>query len=323
MWFAHGSNQKDVRVFITGGAGYIGAGLVDQLVSRPEINKVIVYDNLSRDNYSFFLGGVLKNAHKLRFVEGDILDSRKLRKHLTGVDVVIHLAAKVTTPFANIDSHFYEQVNHWGTAELVYALEESKVKRMIYLSTTSVYGRSKELATEEKVPNPRTFYGISKLRAEEHVKRLFDKMQTYIIRCGNVYGYNKTVRFDSVINRFVFNANYQRRISINGNGTQARAFIHIDTISEILANLISTQADPGIYNVATNNLRILELVDVLKGIFPDLEFMFVNQHLNLRGIRIQPNQAFISQLTAGQPTNLEQELKEFIEKLPFGARTDG
>ncbi|GJM28134.1 MAG: hypothetical protein DHS20C17_07690 [Cyclobacteriaceae bacterium] len=307
-----------MNVLITGGAGYIGTGLVSQLVSLPEIEKIVVYDNLSRENFSFFLGGGLKNGHKLDFIEGDILDSRKLRKHLKGMDAVIHLAARVTTPFANIDSHFFEQVNHWGTAELVYALEESEVKRMIYLSSTSVYGRSKELATEEKVPNPRTFYGISKLRGEEHVMRLFDKMQTFIIRCGNVYGYNKSVRFDSVINRFVFDANYKKRITINGNGTQARAFIHVDTISKILANLIKTEVNPGIYNVSTHNYQVLELVDVFKNIYPELEFMFVNQHLNLRGLRIQPNIRLMSNLGSEVAGDLEQELRSFFKELPFG-----
>jgi len=308
-----------MNVLITGGAGYIGTGLVDQLVSNTEIDKIVVYDNLSRENFSFFLGGGLQNAYKLSFVEGDILDSRKLRKHLVDMDVVIHLAARVTTPFANIDSHFFEQVNHWGTAELVYALEESDVKRMIYLSSTSIYGRSKELATEEKVPNPRTFYGISKLRGEEHVMRLFEKMQTYIIRCGNVYGYNKSVRFDSVINRFVFDANYKRRITINGNGTQSRAFIHVDAIGKVLSNLISAEVDPGIYNVATHNYQVLELVDVLKNIYPELEFMFVNQHLNLRGLKIQPNSKLMEKLGYTEPGNLEEELRRFIKELPFGS----
>ena len=311
-----------MKVLITGGAGYIGTGLVDQLVSGPDFDQIIIYDNLSRENYSFFLGQSLEYSHKLRFVEGDILDSRKLRKYLAGVDVVIHLAAKVTTPFANIDSHFYEQVNHWGTAELVYALEDSEVQRMIYLSSTSVYGRSKDLATEDKVPNPRTFYGISKLRGEEHVTRLFDKMQTYILRCGNVYGYNKSVRFDSVINRFIFDANYKERITINGNGTQARAFIHVDTLTNILAKLILRDIEPGIYNVATDNLQILELVDILKKIWPDLEFMFVNQHLNLRGIRIKPNQEFFEKLDIHQLPDLEEELRLFVKNLPFGSFSD-
>ena len=90
-----------MKVLITGGAGYIGTGLVDQLVSGPKIKKIVIYDNLSRENYSFFLGGALKNSEKLSFVEGDILDSRKLRKHLQGVDVVIHLE--------------YEEVPYYGT----------------------------------------------------------------------------------------------------------------------------------------------------------------------------------------------------------------
>jgi len=307
-----------MKVLITGGAGYLGTGLVDKLVSGPEIDSIIVYDNLSRENYSFFLGGTLENSNKLKFVEGDILDSRKLRKYLKGVDVVIHLAAKVITPFANIDSHFFEQVNHWGTAELVYALEESQVQRMIYLSSTSIYGRSNDNATEEKVPNPRTFYGISKLRGEEHVRRLFDKMETFIIRCGNVYGYNKSVRFDSVINRFIFDANYKQRITINGNGTQARAFIHVDTATEVLANLISCKVEPGIYNVVTRNLQILELVDEFKAIFPSLEFMFVNQHLNLRGIKVQPNEDLFSKLKISKPGDLNVELTSFLKNLPFG-----
>ena len=234
------------------------------------------------------------------------------------MDVVIHLAAKVTTPFANIDSHFFEQVNHWGTAELVYALEESDVQRVIYLSSTSIYGRSNDFATEEKVPNPRTFYGISKLRGEEHVMRLFDKMETFIIRCGNVYGYNKSVRFDSVINRFIFDANYKHRITINGNGTQARAFIHVDTATEVLAKLISQKVDPGIYNVVTRNLQILELVDQLKAIFPGLEFMFVNQHLNLRGIKVQANEDLFAKLKINKPGDLKMELISFLENLPFG-----
>lgn len=307
-----------MKVLITGGAGYIGTGLVNCLVNRPHIDEIIIYDNLSRNNFNFFIGRGMNHPHKVHFVDGDILDSRKLRKYLHGVETVFHLAAKVTTPFANVDSHFFEQVNHWGTAELVYALEDSTVKRLIFLSSTSVYGRSKELADEQKVPNPRTFYGISKLRAEEHVQRLFDKMGTYILRCGNVYGYNKSVRFDSVINRFVFDANYKGRISINGNGTQARAFIHVNTITELLANMANAGIKPGIYNAVSRNLIVLDLVDVLKEIYPDLEFMFINQHLNLRGIRVKPNLDFFKALDIGKEGDLHQELKEFANQLPFG-----
>src|SRR5690606_282429 len=144
-------------------------------------------------------------------------------------DVVYHLAAKVNTPYVNSDGHSYEQVNHWGTAELVYAVEESDVQKFIYASSASVYGSSSKVRNEAHPPNPRTIYAISKFRGEEQVARLMDTRETYILRCGNVYGYNKSVRFEMVINQFMFNANYNRRISIHGTGKQQRAFVNINT----------------------------------------------------------------------------------------------
>src|SRR5688572_26496380 len=111
-----------MKVLVTGGAGYIGTELISLLIAQENVTEVIVYDNLSRLNFNIFLGLKLKNHSKLSFQKGELLDSRGLRKALKGVDVVYHLAAKVTTPFANTDAHTYEQVNHWGTAELVYAV---------------------------------------------------------------------------------------------------------------------------------------------------------------------------------------------------------
>src|SRR5574339_285303 len=110
-----------MKVLVTGGAGYIGTELVHLLLANPEDEQIIIYDNLSRPNYNAFLGTRLANPAKVSFVKGELLDSRALRKVLKGVDAVYHLAAKVSTPFATAEAHSYEQVNHWGTAELVYA----------------------------------------------------------------------------------------------------------------------------------------------------------------------------------------------------------
>src|ERR1041385_2646044 len=184
-----------MNVLITGGAGYIGTELVYKLGEIPEVSSVTVYDNLSRGNYNLFIGHK-PAAQKVKFIPGEILDSRKLRNVLKNIDAVFHLAAKVTTPFSNVDGHIYEQTNHWGTAELTYALEESDVKKLIFLSSTGVYGNTKEPATEETMPQPDSFYSVSKLRAERHVRRLAEKMNTIIVRLANVYGYSKSMRFD-------------------------------------------------------------------------------------------------------------------------------
>ena len=306
-----------MNVLVTGGAGYIGTELVNLLVSNPSVDKVIVYDNLSRMNYNLFLGLKLQRHPKLSFVKGELLDSRSLRKVLKGIDVVYHLAAKVTTPFDSSDSHVYEQVNHWGTAELVYAVEESNVKRFIYTSSSGVYGSSSGAVDENTIPNPKTFYAISKLRGEEHVRRLLDKIDTYIFRCGNVYGYSKSMRFDSVINKFVFEANFNHIVTVQGDGKQSRSFIHIDRVSKALNNCITGDLPGGTYNLVERSIKIFDIVDELKQLLPELEFIFINQHLKLRELSVKENLEVNKALGINNPKSLKKELEEFLSRFSF------
>jgi UDP-glucose 4-epimerase len=307
------------KILITGGAGYIGSALIERLLPLKEVEEIVVYDNLSRNNYHFFLGKKLPNQEKINFIQGELLDTRKLKKALANVDTVIHLAAKVTTPFADADPHYFEQSNHWGTAELVYAIEESDVEHFIFASSVSVFGSSKEMINEDHQPNPRTIYGISKFRGEEHVARLADKINTQILRLGNVYGYANAVRFDAVINRFMFDANFNKRIAIHGDGKQHRPFISIEKISEILKQISMHNDIPsGYYNVVDKNLEVLEIVDDLKAIYPNMEFTFINQHLKLRELLVNPETKLKQYIPyPSQQSNLKDELLNFKENLSF------
>jgi len=306
-----------MKVLVTGGAGYIGTELTTLLIARPDVEKVIVYDNLSRPNHNFFLGLRLKNHHKISFIKGELLDSRALKKVLKEVDVVYHLAAKVTTPFANAEAHIYEQVNHWGTAELVYAVEDSNVKRFIYTSSTGVYGSSNIPAHEDKPPDPKTFYAVSKLRGEEHVRRLIGKLDTFIMRCGNVYGYNKSMRFDAVINKFIFDANFSKLITIQGDGKQSRTFIHIEMVAKALSNLLTADLPSDVYNIVDKNLTVLDILDVLKELIPELEFIFINQHLRLHELNVKVNPLITDTLGIRNNRPLKEELSEFLAKFSF------
>lgn len=306
-----------MKVLITGGAGYIGTELIKQLSKNPEVEAITIYDNLSRDNYALFTGHKYQDHQNITFVNGELLDSRKLKKALAGIDVVYHLAAKVTTPFANTDPHFFEQVNHWGTAELVYAVEESSVKHFIYSSSIGIYGSSQQEIDEDTEPNPRTFYAISKLRGEEHISRLMNKMKTHIIRCGNVFGYSRSMRFDSVINRFVFESNFSKRISIHGDGKQRRAFAHIDYITDVFNRLLSSKAPSGIYNLVERNLSVLDIVDVLKEINPELEFLFINQHLKLRNIQVNSQLRLSEYLDLSSKSSFKDEVEAFHDRFSF------
>lgn len=306
-----------MNVMITGGAGYLGTELTNILVNMPEVDKVIVYDNLSRPNYNLFLGLRGPRHAKIKFVKGELLDSRALRKILKDVDVVYHLAAKVTTPFSDGDAHGYEQVNHWGTAELVYAVEESNVSRFIYTSSTGIYGSSKEAVDELTAPDPKTLYAISKWRGEEHVHRLAGKIDTYIMRCGNVYGYSKSMRFDAVINKFVFESNFNRLVTIQGNGKQSRSFIHIEMLSRALANLSHAALPSGTYNLVEKNLQVLDILDAVKELVPDLEFIFINQHLHLNELKVKVNVQINQLLGLQNHRTLKEELSEFLAKFSF------
>jgi len=305
-----------MNILITGGAGYIGTELTYELAKNSEVEQIIIYDNLSRGNINLFIGSHKLNS-KIKFVQGDILDTRLLRQTLKDIDVVYHLAAKVTTPFADQNPHIFEQINHWGTAELVYAVEESKVKKFIYTSSASVYGASSHEADEKTIPNPKTFYGTSKLQGEDHVSRLFEKdIETYIIRCGNIYGYSKSMRLDSVINKFMFDGHFKGRISINGTGQQHRSFIHIDKTVNILSNLIFSDLNQGKYDLVEDNLTIGHIADTLKNIYPNLEMLFINQQLKMRELNVKPNTE-LNSLTNIPVRTLFQVLSEFKKAFTF------
>ena len=305
-----------MKILITGGAGYVGNELVYNLSINPEIKEIIIYDNLSRKNYNVFLDKSFSNK-KIKFVKGELLDSRLLKKVLTGVDVVYHLAALVTTPFANEDPHLFEQINHWGTAELTYAIEESEsVKKLVYLSSTSVYGVPNEIINIKTIPNPKTFYGMSKLKGEGHVLRLSDRIETIVLRCANIYGHSPSMRFDAVINRFMFEANFIGRISVTGNGKQHRAFINISNVSELLGKLANTKLDSGIYNLSGKNISIIEISNTIKDIYPETEILFLSQHLTFRELLVEKDHRLNHLITISDIT-FKDELLELKSKFSF------
>ena len=305
-----------MKVLITGGAGYIGNELVYMLANDNSIDEIVIYDNLIKGNYNLFTGLRKMPRPNVKFIKGDILDGRKLRKALDGVDVVYHLAANVTTPFADQNPHFFEQINHWGTAELVYAVENSDVSKLVYLSSVSVYGSQSELVTIDTPMFPKTYYGISKKRGEDQVLRLSDKISTFIVRSGNVFGYSKNMRVDAVINKFMFDAQFENRITINGDGNQHRAFISIQKVAEVLSKLPFSDLNTGVFNLIDKNISIIELAEEVKNIYPNLEMIFVNQHLKMRQIRVEKDSR-LEKLYNSKEKSIHEELEEFKEKFTF------
>tara|TARA_B110000483_G_C18153035_1_gene526252 strand:- start:236 stop:1156 length:921 start_codon:yes stop_codon:yes gene_type:complete len=306
-----------MNILITGGAGYIGTELIYSLEADDLVDRIVVYDSLFQSNFNLFLGRSKLKTNKVHFVQGDILDSRKLKKQVDNADVVYHLAAKVTTPFADHNPHEFDQINNWGTAELSYLVQKSKVKKFIYTSSASVYGASQEEVDVTSPLNPKTFYGISKMHGEEHVNGLRGSdIKVYVLRLGNVFGYSKSMRFDSVINKFMFEANFTKRLRINGDGDQWRSFIHIDRLTTILKNIAMTDLKPDIYNLVTNSLKINAIVDELRSLYPGLEMIFVNQNMKMRSLRVKPDER-IPEVRSLDIKSLAVQMSEFKDQFSF------
>lgn len=304
-----------MKVLITGGAGYIGTELCVTLDKNPKVKEIIVLDNLSRGNYNLFLHSQIKPG-KLRFVKADLLDSRSLDKVLKDVDVVYHLAAENTNDEKL--HHLHEQINNWGTAELTYAIEESNVKQVIYLSSIAVYGNAKEENNSKLAVDPNTSFGSSKRRGEQHIERLGTKIKTYILRLGEVFGYGASLNRDGLLNGYMFDSHFVGRISVQGNGKQEQSFISLHKTTEILSNLLDHDLPGGIYNLVDEKKSVLDLIDSLKELNPDMEMVFTNNHLELPSQVAKHDDDLLALYTSPE-LSFEEELKNFKTHLQLSS----
>ena len=303
-----------MRIMITGGAGYIGNELVYRLSAEPGIDDILVYDNLCKGNYNLFTGLRKVPGNNVRFIQADILDSRSLRSCMAGMDIVIHLAARVEAPFADQNAHDFEQTNHWGTAEVVYGAEEAGIARLIYLSSQAVYGQgSVTSAAHPRVPA--SFYGLSKMRGEDHVLRLMEKTPVQLVRCANVYGYSKNLRFETLVNQLVFDAHFTRRVAIHGDPGHTMTHISLYHLVEVLARMVKQDMDSDVYNLSQRAMATGELLEALKALYPDLETIFVDQHIPLKDLTIACDQR-LSALQTDGGTMLD-DLVKFRELFTF------
>jgi UDP-glucose 4-epimerase len=305
-----------MKILITGGAGYVGTELVHALLLNEQIREIVVYDNLSRQHYNFFIGH-RKFDSRVRFRNADILDGRSLSEELKGVDVVVHLAANVQKAHRDLDVDSLEQVNNWGSSELVNAIESLSIPRSIYLSSSAVYGYSNELIPMHHAPAPVTAYGLSKYKGERHFDRLLNKgHEGYIIRSANVFGYSRSMRFDGVINRFIFDANFKRKLCIHGNGSQRRPFIAVDQLVEVLVAAVAGSLQPGYYNAVDSNRSLNDVVEVLFEIYSDLELIYTNQDMPVQHMEVEASAELVSLIGQGR-NELRNILSEFASHFTF------
>ncbi len=255
------------KCFVTGGAGFIGSNLVDQLVK--EGNQVRVFDNLStgkRENLS-------QSESKIEFINGDIRDKEAVRRAVQGMDYVFHVAALRAVLRSVDDPVETNDVNVTGTLNVLLAARDAKVKRVISTSSSSVYGDTEKFpCVEDDLPRPQSPYAASKIMGEYYCKiftRLYG-LETVSLRYFNVFGprQNPESVYSAVIPIFIDCLLKGVSPEIHWDGKQSRDFSYVDNV--VKGNILASQAkgvSGEVFNIACHEeYSILDIFENLKEI---------------------------------------------------------
>ncbi len=253
-----------MKILITGGSGFIGSHLVDQLMEQN--HQIVVLDNLFRGKIEFIEKWL---AHpRFTFLQGDIRDGQQVRDACSDCEIVYHLAAQSNVLGAVSDIRYSFETNVVGTFNVLQAAKEAGVRRLIFTSSREAYGEAQYLPVDETHPlNSKNAYGASKLAGEAYC-RIFQnsgKLEVAVLRLANVYGLRD---FNRVIPIFIENVLKGKELTIYG-GEQLIDFIEIPVVIEALIQA-ADKSDilTGPVNVGSGKgISLFELADRINRLF--------------------------------------------------------
>lgn len=261
---------EEIKVLVTGGAGFIGSNIVEYLVAN-NVKQVRVLDNLStghRHNLTEF-----ENYKGFEFVEGDIRELTTCQNACEGMDFVLHLAALGSVPRSINDPITSNDVNVSGFLNMLVAMRDKGIQRMVYAASSSTYGDSVALPkVEDKIGKPLSPYAVTKYVNELYADvfaRTYD-IETIGLRYFNVFGPKQDPNgaYAAVIPKFIDQVLNNEAPVINGDGSISRDFTYVDNAVQvnIKAMLVDNEdAVNQVYNVACGESTSLnELFDLIK-----------------------------------------------------------
>jgi UDP-glucose 4-epimerase len=249
---------------VTGGAGFIGSHLVEELVERGE--RVRVLDNLSTGS----IANLEQVRDRIEWIEGDVRDEAVCRRAAAGVAVVFHEAALASVSRSVEDPRSTHDVCATGTLNMLIAARDAGVRRFVYAGSSSAYGASGRLPNrEEQLPLPMSPYAAAKLAGEQYAMAFHEvyELETVCLRYFNVFGprQDPASPYSAVIPLFIQAILAGKPPTIYGDGEQSRDFTYVANV--VNANLLAARAKAvagRTYNVATGErVSLLELIALL------------------------------------------------------------
>lgn len=245
---------KGKRILVTGGAGFIGSFVVQELL-KEEVAEVIIYDNFARGKMENIKESLLDSRCHLYPNGGDIRDVDILNDAMKGVDYVFHLAAMWLLHCKDYPRTAFK-VNIEGTFNVLEACVKNNVRKLIYSSSASVYGDAVEIPMTEDHPfNNRNFYGATKISCEAMCRAFYDRYGLdYVgLRYMNVYGpgQDQTAAYTGVIPIMLNKIDRNEQPVINGDGSQAYDFIYVEDVARFNVLALKSPHTDRFYNVGT------------------------------------------------------------------------
>lgn len=305
------------KVVVTGGGGYIGSVLVAKLLEK-NLN-VTVLDECLYGNEG--LEGV-NGKPGFEFIKGNVLDAASVERAVAGSDAVIHLAAIVGEPAAEVNRAKTASINRMAAKTVAEACRRSGVERMLLASTCSVYGRSEEKTVDENsTPKPGGIYAETKFLAESEVLgAAADGFYPVILRLATVYGLSPRMRFDLIANKMIAEAAWDGRIVVLGGGGQWRPFVHVADVAKAFLECLRTPVEKvssRIFNVGSDdqNYTMMALAEEVKKHFPHAalevsEKMEDSRNYRVSFERIRRELGFVAKMTVADASHEIEKAKE-------------
>lgn len=249
-----------MKVLVTGGAGFIGSHLVSALLARGD--RVVVLDNFSSGRRS----NLDELAGEIELVEGDLRSYERVHAAMGGVELVVHQGALPSVPRSVQDPLTTNEVNVGGTLNVLLAARDEGARRVLFASSSSVYGDADGLLRDEtQRPQPLSPYGVAKLAAESYCRAFWQVygLETVSLRYFNVFGprQDPQSQYAAVVPRFIARLLEEKPPVIYGDGNQSRDFTYVGNV--VAGNLLAASAPNvagEVLNVATGgSLTVNEL----------------------------------------------------------------
>jgi len=273
-------------VLVTGGAGYVGS-VVSEYLLKKGFNVRVLDLLIHGEGFE----KPLEKYDNFEFLKGDVRNTLTLERALENVDFVVHLAAIVGAPESRRIPELTWDINYQATCNLVDIVKrEGKIKRFVFASTCSNYGKcdSADVVTEESQLSPASTYAETKVKAEEYILSKADSsFCPTICRFSTVYGLSPRMRFDLLVNEFVRDAMFKRKLEVRENTW--RSYVHVEDIATVINSILTVVGDKicgEVFNVGTANYCKHDLVNLVSNFIGNVKITYDSDSKDTRNYKV-------------------------------------